>query len=174
MKINEANTISPETLKTEYVLPENCVFSENANGFLAATVKGEEYKRVILTRTLPLTFPDDYICISDVDKKEIGIIEHISAFSQGQRELINKELGQRYFCPVVTSIDSIKEKMGHFYFDVSIGDFKKSFTVRDISKSIRQHGEAIDLIDIDGNRFRILDFAAIPAKSRRKLEPYLY
>ncbi len=169
-----ANTISPESLKAEYVTPDNCVFSKNKNGFLCATVNGKEYARVILTRALPLAMPDSYICISDIDKKEIGIIEHASEFSAQQQSLINDELSQRYFCPVITKIVSIKEKMGHFYFDVMIGDFKKSFAVKDISKSIRQHGDAIDLIDIDGNRFRIIDFEAIPSKSRRKLEPYLY
>lgn len=174
MNSNQANTISPETLKTEYVSPETCVFSKNENGFLAATINGKEYKRVILSRSLPLNYPNDYICISDVEKNEIGIVEHMSDFSKQQQELIDYELLQRYYCPVISSIESIKEKMGHFYFDVKIGEFKKSFTVRDISKSIRQHGEAIDLIDIDGNRFRIIDFASIPAKSRRKLEPYLY
>ncbi len=169
-----ANTISPESLRTEYVSPENCVFGRNKNGFLSATVNGKEYGRVILTRALPLAMPDDYICISDIDKNEIGIIEHTKDFPTEQQQLINEELGQRYYCPVITKIESIKEKMGHFYFDVMIGEFKKSFAVRDISKSIRQHGDAIDLIDIDGNRFRILDFEAIPSKSRRKLEPYLY
>ncbi len=169
-----ANTISPETLRAEYVLPEKCVFSKNKNGFLAAEINGKEYGRVILTRTLPLNCPDDYICISDVEKNELGIIEHMSAFSAEQQALINEELEQRYYCPVISKIESIKEKMGHFYFDVLIGDVKKSFAVRDISKSIRQHGKAIDLIDVDGNRFRIIDFAAIPSKSRRKLEPYLY
>ncbi len=174
MNTNNANTISPETLKTEYVSPESCVFSKNANGFLAADINGKEYKRIILTRSLPLNFPFDYICISDIEKNEIGIIEHASDFSKEQQELINYELDQRYYCPVITKIESIKEKMGNFYFDVMIGDFKKSFAVRDISKSIRQHGNAIDLIDIDGNRFRIMNFAEIPSKSRRKLEPYLY
>ncbi|MBQ4626303.1 MAG: DUF1854 domain-containing protein [Clostridia bacterium] len=174
MKMNEANTISPETLRTEYVSPETCVFSKNKNGFLAAIINGKEYKRVILSRSLPLSFPNDYICISDVEKNEIGIVEHMSEFSNEQQKLMDDELSQRYYCPVISSIESIKEKMGHFYFDVKIGEFKKSFTVRDISKSIRQHGDAIDLIDIDGNRFRIIDFASIPAKSRRKLEPYLY
>ncbi len=169
-----ANTISPETLKAEYVTPENCVFSKNKNAFLAATVNGKDYARVILTRALPLAMPDSYICISDIDKNEIGIIEHISDFSGEQQLLIKDELSQRYYCPVITKIESIKEKMGHFYFDVMIGDFKKSFAVKDISKSIRQHGDAIDLIDVDGNRFRIVDFDAIPSKSRRKLEPYLY
>ena len=176
MKTNNisANTISPETLKTEYVLPESCVFSKNKNGFLAAKINGKDYGRVILTRSLPLTCPNDYICISDVEKNEVGIIEHTAAFSSEQQALINDELAQRYYCPVITKIESIKEKMGHFYFDVLIGECKKSFAVRDISKSIRQHGDAIDLIDIDGNRFRILDFEALPSKSSRKLEPYLY
>lgn len=174
MNNNISNTISPETLKTEYVSPETCVFSKNENGFLAATINGKEYKRVILSRSLPLNFPNDYICISDVEKNEVGIIEHTAAFSAEQQALIDDELAQRYYCPVITKIESIKEKMGHFYFDVLIGECKKSFAVRDISKSIRQHGDAIDLIDIDGNRFRILDFEAIPSKSRRKLEPYLY
>ena len=53
-----SNTISPETLKTEYVSPEKCVFSLNPNGFLAAEIDGKVYKRVILTRSLPLSLPD--------------------------------------------------------------------------------------------------------------------
>lgn len=173
-KTDFASTISPETLKTEYVTPETCVFSKNANGFLAANINGKEYKRVVLTRSLPLSFPNDYICISDVEKNEVGIIEHMSAFSQEQCSLINSELDQRYHCPVIASIENIREKMGHFYFDVVIDGHKKSFTVRDFSKSIRQHGKAIDLIDIDGNRFKIPDFEVLPSKTRRKLEPYLY
>ncbi len=171
---NFTGTISPETLKTEYVSPESCVFSVAENGFLSAVINGTEYKRVILSRCLPLNFPDDYICITDVDKNEVGIIEHISSFSAEQQSFINKELSERYFCPVISSIESIKEKMGHFYFNVTIGERKKAFTVKDISKSIRQHGDAIDLTDIDGNRFRIIDFDSIPSKSRRILEPYLY
>ena len=64
--------------------------------------------------------------------------------------------------------------MGNFYFDVMIGDFKRAFTVKDITKSIRQVGGAVILIDLDGNRFRIDDISAISKKSLRKLEPYLY
>ena len=168
------NTISPETLCAEYVSPEKCVFSLNPNGFLAAEIDGKEFKRVILTRTLPLSLPDEYICISDIEKNEVGIIEKIADFSPEQQELINSELSQRYYCPVIDKIEIIKEKMGNFYFDVIIGGVKKSFAVKDITKSIRQHGNAIDVTDIDGNRYRIADFNSIEAKSRRKLEPYLY
>ena len=118
--------------------------------------------------------PNEYICISDIEKNEVGIIEKIADFSPEQQKLINSELSQRYYCPVIDKIESIKEKMGNFYFDVVIGGVKKSFAVKDITKSIRQHGDAIDVTDIDGNRYRITDFDSIEAKSRRKLEPYLY
>lgn len=172
--IFESQTISPDTLRTQYVNPGACIFSMGETGFLKAVIDGVEYKRVILSRSLPLNFPDDYICITDTEKKELGIIEHISQFDEGQQALINDELGKRYFCPVITSIDSIKDKMGNFYFDVKIGTFEKQFTVKDITRSIRQQGKSIYLTDIDGNRYKIEDYSKIPSKSRHKLEPYLY
>lgn len=168
------NSITPDSLKTEYVTPGKCIFSQSKNGFLSAEINGEIYNRVILSRALPLNAPDDYICISDTQKHEIGIIEHISAFSREQQELINYELSQRYFCPDITEIEAIKEKMGHFYFDVKIGQYKRSFTVRDLSKNIRCIGSNITLTDVDGNRYMISDINQINKKSRKKLEPYLY
>ncbi len=168
------DNLNSQTLKTEFVSPDSCIFFSSGNGFLGVKLNGEEYKRIILTRATPLTGPDEYICISDVNKKELGIIENIAVFSEEQRELINAELSMRYYCPVITSIKSIKEKFGNFYFDVLIGEYKKSFTIKDLSKNIRYHGEGFDLIDVDGNRYTIRDFSKIEAKSRRKLEPYLY
>ena len=170
----KSQTISPKTLAAEYVHPANCFFRTAENGFLSAVINGKEYKRVILTRALPLNFPDDYICVTDAEKNELGIIEHISEFPEEQRKAVNSELSQRYYCPVVDEIISVKDKMGNFYFDVKIGDFKKSFTVKDISRSIRQVGNSVYLTDIDGNRFKIEDYEKIPPKSRRKIEPYLY
>ncbi len=173
MDVNN-NNISPETLKAEYVSPEECVFSINKNGFLTLSLNGKEYPRVILARSLPVTRPFDYICISDTEKNEIGIIQRVSDFSPEQQQLIKNELDQRYYCPVISSIDTIKEKMGHFYFDVHIGGVKKSFTVKDISKNIRMFDGCVYLTDIDGNRYSIKEFEKIPSKSRRKLEPYIY
>ncbi|MCR5524007.1 MAG: DUF1854 domain-containing protein [Clostridia bacterium] len=171
---NYSEIISPDSLKTDYVTAENCRFFETPSGFLGAEINGNTYRRVILSRALPLTMPDKYICITDVEKNELGIIEDISYFTEEQQKLINGELSQRYFCPVITEILSIKEKFGNFYFDVKIGNYKKNFTVKNLNKNIRYHGEGFDLIDVDGSRYRILDFDKFPSKSRRKLEPYIY
>ena len=169
-----AASITPETLTTEYVSPETCEFFDYNGAFLGMRLNGTEYKRVVLTRALPLAQPEDYICISDVDRKELGIIEHISDFPEAQQALIRRELSQRYFCPDITAITAIKEKMGHFYFDVKVGEYPMSFTIRDLSKNIRCTDNRIILTDVDGNRFLIRDIGRIDKKSRRKLEPYLY
>ena len=171
---NEITDITPDTLKTEFLAPSECVFSQSSAGFLGAVIRGETHKRVILSRALPLSMPDGYICVSDVDKKELGMIEKLADFPEDQQALMRAELAMRYYCPVIDSIGSIKEKMGQFYFDVTIGGRKKTFTVKDISKNIRMNGAGIDITDIDSNRYRIPDLAAVPAKSRRKLEPYVY
>ena len=169
-----ANTISPESLNTEYLHPEECVFYESDAGFIGAEIKGKKYDRVLLKRALPFAAPEDYICVSDIVQNELGIIEHVAAFDEAQQALIRKELSLRYFTPVISDILSIKEKMGHFYFDVKIGSVPKTFTVKDLSKNVRTHDENIDIIDIDGNRYRIVDFSKIAPRARRKLEPYLY
>ncbi len=171
---DKMTNITPETLKTEFLTPEDAEFVDSGNGFLGAVIRGETHKRVILTRALPLSQPDEYLCVSDVDRKELGIVERLSDFPEEQRKLMRAELGMRYYCPVIDSIEGIKEKMGQFYFDVTIGGKKKNFTVKDISKSIRMNGDGIDITDIDANRYRITDLGAIPAKSRRMLEPYVY
>ena len=174
MTDHDVQAITPDTLKTEFVEPATCVFSESAQGFLCATINGRLYPRVILTRALPLTQPDRFICISDTEKNELGILADIGAFPEDQQKLILNELSMRYFCPVIESIQKITEKMGNFYFDVTIKGKKKAFTVKDISKSIRMNGGNIDISDLDGNRYLIVDFDSIPAKSRRMLEPYIY
>ena len=168
------NDITPNSLKTQYVTPSDCHFYQEKAGFLGAEIRGERHDRVILKRALPFQSPEMYICITDVEKNELGIIEDIAAFSEEQQALIRGELSLRYFCPVITDILSIKEKMGHFYFDAKVNGVKKSFTVKDLSKNVRMHGSNIDITDIDGNRYRIADLKAISPRSRRKLEPYLY
>ena len=157
-----------------YKNAETCVFYKNANGFLAAKIDGTDYKRVMLSRALPLTQPDSYICVSDTDRNELAILEDISDFSAEQLSLIREELDARYFCPVLTAITSVKEKMGNLYVDALIGEYKKSFTVKDVTKSIREYNGHIEITDMDGNRYRINELQKISRKSRRMLEPYLY
>jgi len=150
-------------------------FYKNPMGFLALKYRDAEYKRVKLSRAVPFTQPYEYISVADMESKEIGIIRNVAALSRDMQTLVREELENRYFCPEVTYITSVKEKMGYLYFEVKIGEYKKIFAVKDITRNIKMLDEKrLVITDVDGNRFLISDLFQMSAKNRRKLEPYLY
>ena len=65
--------------------------------------------------------------------------------------------------------------MGHFYFEVNIGEHKMNFAVKDISRNVRTLPDGVILIfDMDGNRYSIPNLEDFDSKTRRKIEPFLY
>jgi hypothetical protein len=162
MDINILNTDSVE-------------FYLTVNNFVGLKYKDKDYKRVILSRILPLNDPDEYISIIDTENAEIGIIRSISELREEQAKIIRDELSKRYYCPSVLRISSVKEKMGYVYFDVEIKGRSKNFAVKDVSRNIRQlDDKRIMIFDIDGNRYIIEDINQLDAKSARRIEPYLF
>lgn len=150
-------------------------FYQNANGFLCLKAGETDHKRVKLSRILPFSEPYCHISVSDLENHELGILRDTAELPEEQATLVRNELDQRYYCPAVTEILSIREKMGYFYFDVKIGSYAKIFAVKDLSKSIKMLDEKrIILTDVDGNRYLIEDVWSIDGKSRRRIEPYLY
>ncbi len=162
-------------LSITFLNPGKCKFSFNQNGFLVLSIDGESKGRVKLIRSYPYSLTDEYICVHDIDDNEIGIIRDLKELDKASLDSANKELQSRYYCPTITSVKNIKERMGHFYFDVVIDGKDKSFTVRDLTRNLRSANESTLLIfDVDGNRYIIPDQEKIEQKSKRLLEPYLY
>ena len=171
----KAPVTEEQGLTTEFTPAADCRFYRNANGFLGLELRGEDHKRVQLSRALPFSAPEQYICVADMDNKEVAVLESLEAFDPWQKELLEAELGIRYFYPIVTQVKSIKEKMGSYYLDLAIGEYKKTIAIKDISKNLKQLGGGrIVLTDVDGNRFMIPDVYQIQKKSLQALEPYLY
>ena len=81
-----------DKLTIEFLNPENCVFSFNSNGFLVMTLDGEEKGRIKLIRTYPYSLTDEYICVHDIDDKEIGIIRNLNDLDKSSCENAKKEL----------------------------------------------------------------------------------
>ena len=169
-----------ETLQMNFTPPGDLDFYRNPQGFLALRIGGEDHPRVQLRRALPLSEPDRYICVADMEGKEVAVLEDIAAFDEAAQELLQAELGIRYFYPEVKQVKSVKEKMGAYYFSLLVDNaggenHEKTIAVKDISKNLKQLGGGrIILTDVDGNRFLIPDVYKIQKKSLRMLEPYLY
>lgn len=167
--------MNKDRLSIEFLNPDECGFTFNDKGFLVMSLKGESKGRVKLIRTYPYTLTDEYICVHDLEDKEIGIIRSLNDLDGASAESAKKELHNRYYCPTVTSIKSVKERMGHFYFQTIVDGKEKSFTVRDITRNMRfATGDTLLIFDMDGNRYVIPDFEKTEPKSKRLLEPYLY
>ena len=167
--------MTTDKLSIEFLNPKDCVFSFNNNGFLVLTLESNPKGRVKLIRTYPYTLTDEYICVHDLEDKEIGIIRDLNDMDTASCENAKKELENRYYCPTVTSIKSVKERMGHFYFQTIVDGKEKSFTVRDITRNMRfANGDTLLIFDMDGNRYVIPNFEKTEPKSKRLLEPYLY
>ena len=162
-------------LSLRFLNGEKCCFSFNQNNFLVMTLDGESKGRVKLIRAYPYSLTAEYICVHDLEDNEIGIIRSLNELDSTSKEACIKELENRYYCPTVTTVKKIKERMGHFYFETIIDGKEKKFTVRDITRNLRYASENTLLIfDMDGNRYVIPEFEKIEEKSKRLLEPYLY
>lgn len=149
------------------------------NGFLALSFKkdGEtvEHNRVFLHRDFPFEKLWEYISVLDGDSKEIGIIIDIADFDDETSALLRTELERKYYCPVVKSIESLKERYGFSYWNVITAEDRKiSFTMQDTFRNIIRVGQdKCLLLDVDGNRFIIESVAALDRKSHKKIEIYL-
>jgi hypothetical protein len=131
-----------QPMTTGFTPPGDCRFYRNPNGFLGLELRGEDYKRVQLSRALPFSDPERYLCVADMEGKEVAVLESLDDFGAEQRELLQAELGIRYFYPEVTQVKAVKEKMGAYYFSLLVGaeNHEKTIAVKDISKNLKQLG----------------------------------
>lgn len=162
---NQINTL-------EFMDCTKLVFEKTQGGFLKLTVNGETtYDRVNLYRSFPLTKPEEYISVRDVDKNEIGLIRRLSDLSPAMQELVMFDLNRRYFTPEITRIATLKDEYGHVYMNVETDCGDKHITVPNGSSNFIHLSEVrLILVDIDGNRFSIKDYTKLDSKSVKLLE----
>lgn len=152
---------------------------EMRNKFLTLSLieDGEEktYDRVFLHRAFPYELLWEYISVLDQDKKEIGLIYNIEDFDADTTDILKGELERKYYAPVISTIESVKERYGFSYWKIITDEGKQlSFTMQDTFRNIVHTGEdSLVLLDVDGNRFTIRSVSSLDKKSYRKIELYL-
>ena len=164
---------------------DNARFYRSGGGLISLDLKGEggeveKFERVVAIRSFPITDPDAFISIREPDSAEhekgaeIGIIPDINDFDADSVALLREELDRRYFTPKILKIYSMKEKLGHYYWDVNTDAGKFSFVLRNAGANIRTLEDGRVLIfDIDGNCFEIPDTEKMDKASYKKIEVYL-
>lgn len=157
-----------------FLSPAECHFERSPGGLLSLELDGQVYQNVAIYRAFPFTFGDRYLSVRDKDDNELGIIRSLAEFDRKTQALLREELERRYFVPVITRIERIKEEFGYVYWDVETDRGPRRFTVRGIQQSVLSVGpDRLLIIDVDGNRFEIPKLSALDQKSIRLLETLL-
>lgn len=136
--------------------------------------QSEEYARVAVYRSFPLTRPDEFISVRDLQGKEIGIIEDLRALPLQMQQLLREELERRYFTPTILRVLSVKDEFGYSYWEVETDRGWRRFTMRNSHENVLTVGESeLILIDVDGNRFAIPDLHSLTPAAYRQIESML-
>lgn len=164
--------------------PENARFFRSKGGMVSLEIDGEEgretFERVVVLRSFPITAPNEFLSVREPDSRkkgrgaEIGMIRYLSDFDKDTVALINEELDLRYFTPVITKINSIKDKFGYSYWDVETTAGKISLVLNNPYGNVRVlEDKRIFISDMDGNSFIIPDPTALDRASYRRIEVYI-
>lgn len=174
-----------------YLTAENSRFYRTKNGFPALeavlpkfgddleadtdkTPVKQDLGRVFFHRCFPFETPDEYISVLNKDGREYAMIRNLSEMPEEAQEIIRAELDRKYLCPTVTRIKSLKEKLGYSFWEVETDKGDMNFSMHDTYRNIARVGDGMLIIsDVDGNRYRIDDVAALDRKSFKKIELYL-
>ena len=155
-------------------ISENDLKEDNGDGEGSKNPIWQDLGRVFFHRAFPFDRPNEFVSVTDKESKEYGIIKNIEDLGQESREIINAELSRKYFCPVISKINSCKERFGYSYWEVESNYGALSFAMHDTFRNIIKVSESrIVLNDVDGNRYELPDVLALDRKSYRKIELYL-
>ncbi len=138
-----------------YLSPEEAVFTGTDEHFLFLKLPDKDtYPRVDLFRMFPFSHKNRMISVKEPGGAEIGIIRDMDDFPEIVRAILEKELDRRYFTPVVTGINRIREEYGQIYWEVETDRGRSSFTIRSSDRSVQQLPDGSCIItDPEGNRY---------------------
>lgn len=164
---------------------DNAWFKRSGGNLISLKIindKGEEeeFERVVVLRSFPVTNPNEFLSVREPDSKkqgrgkEIGMIRRITDFDGDTVSLLLEELDRRYFTPEIKKIGSVKDKFGYLYFEAVTSAGNVTFVLNNPFSNIRilEDGR-IFINDIDGNVFAIPDPSKLDAASLKKIEIYL-
>ena len=163
-----------EATRVRYITPENASF-EDRDGCLFMREKNGGLRRVMLHLLFPYSSRRELVSVLTPEQDEIGMIADIGLFEGAELAALEKEISRKYFIRKIVKINELKEKNGMTIWKVTDSDGNKpEFTLKDTYGSIfRVSDDRFVITDADGNRFEIESYAALDAKSKKKMELYI-
>ncbi|WP_339268200.1 DUF1854 domain-containing protein [Paenibacillus sp. FSL R5-0470] len=149
-------------------------FSRSQGGVFQGVIEGKVYEELILFRIFPFQYNTQYISVRNSKSEEIGVIRDIDQLDEESRGEVDKELQLRYFLPVVTRIDSIKQKADMWIWELQTNLGQTRIVMRNLHEHMQYPSlYRIILTDVNGKRCEIRDYSTLDIQSRKKLKDVL-
>lgn len=146
----------------------------NAHGQLVmAAEDGREYVGIAPVRLFPLSDPDHWISLVDASGSELLCLEGVEDLPPETRELLEEELEQREFLPIIRCIERVSAHDDPSEWHVLTDRGETTFLVNHEDDVHRLGTHAAVIIDAHGIRYLIPDLRLLDSGSRRILDRYV-
>lgn len=131
---------------------------------------GSKHENARAICAFPLSNPSEFIVFRDKEDNEIGLIENIKHLKSKSRKALEEELQKSYFIPHITKIKNLEEKFGVSQWEVETNKGTHTLNVKNREEVRLISSGRVLIKDADGNRYEILDYRKLDAKSIAFLE----
>jgi hypothetical protein len=114
----------------------------------------------------PLSHPNAYLTLLDGKGEEIVMIADPKALPSESRAAVEEELRRRYLTATVLAITQARVEYGATYWSVVTNRGPRDFVTQNLQENamwLSPHH--LMLLDVDGNRFELLDTRTLDARS---------
>jgi hypothetical protein len=134
---------------------------------------GRSHVDVRPVRAFPITDPGHGISLCDKSGHELRWIDDLEQLPDPIRELLERDLAQRAFLPVLLRIIKVTNPVEPTEWEVETDRGRTSFVLNSDEDVHRLEDHRAMVVDAHGVRYLIPDTRALDATSRRILERYL-
>lgn len=159
----------------DFLLPAADVrFGRGGDGQIVMRLRGRFITVGTVMAASPITDPHRMVSVRDDDGEEVGILADVNELEPVSRQVVLEELERTYFMPRITDILDVEEDLGVVSWRVATDKGERTFQVRNVRQNVRKfRGRRLVIKDVDGNRYEIRDWAALPDPAGKLLQPYL-
>ena len=134
---------------------------------------GEAHVGVVPVRAFPIGAPDEGLSLLGSDGHELVWVDRLSALPTELRRLLEEELAQREFTPIIQRVEAVSTFSTPSTWQVATDRGATSFVLRSEDDIRRLEGQALLIQASHGVSFAVRDRMALDAHSRRLLDRFL-
>jgi len=133
---------------------------------------GRQHADVEPVRCFPISFPEQWISICDAQGKELVSVRHLAALEPDVRQILEEELGQHEFVPIVQKIVEMDADSDCCRWCLETDRGLVRFQTVDENAVRRLDAQRAMIVDAAGIRYLIPSLAQLDRDSRRIIEQY--